>query len=353
MPDDPRNVDLAQAARFLLDAQRPLLVTHAKPDGDAFGSVVALAASLRHLGHPATGWLIPPVPRAFDALPGRKLTHDHRDGQPCPVQDPDALVILDTASWSQLAPLRPALEPLLDRALILDHHVTRDVPAKLLHADTSAAACCEIVGDLIRLLDLATGHDSLAVPAVRDGLFVGIASDTGWFRHSNTTPRTHDWAAALLRAGVDHDALHQTLEQSDRPERLALLVRALAGLKLLSGDRAAVMVLTESDFLDTGASLEETERIIDIPRTVESVQVVALITQPPADRRSQTNPRPQPIRVSFRSKAGPAAVDVAALASRWGGGGHVRAAGAKVQASLEDVVREVTQALVAAVDRRA
>jgi phosphoesterase RecJ-like protein len=116
------------------------------------------------------------------------------------------------------------------------------------------------------------------------------------------------------------------------------------------------MVLTESDFLATGAATEETERIIDIPRTVESVRVVALITQPPPDPSTPTNTRPQAVRVSFRSKAGTGTgagaggIDVAALASRWGGGGHVRAAGAKLQAPLDHVIREVTQALEAAVE---
>src|SRR5690606_21036827 len=113
------------------------------------------------------------------------------------------------------------------------------------------------------------------------------------FRFSNTRPMTHELAARLLRCGVDHAHLYQQLEQTERPAKLALMIRALDSLQLLADGRAAVMVLRAEDFAQTGANLEETERFVDIPQTVSTVQIVVLITEPPADPEG----KPQPIRL--------------------------------------------------------
>jgi phosphoesterase RecJ-like protein len=148
-------------------------------------------------------------------------------------------------------------------------------------------------------------------------------------------------AARLLRRGVDHAALYQKLEQTERPEKLQLLIRAVSSLRLIARERAAVMVLRRGDFAATGALVEETERFVDLPQAVESVRVVALITEPPAQDGSKAGP----VRLSFRSKPGSGAVDVAKLAGQFGGGGHARAAGAKLDAPLDEVISRVTGAV--------
>jgi phosphoesterase RecJ-like protein len=330
------NLNLQQAAQWLQGLQRVMLTTHSKPDGDAFGSVVATAALLTKLGKQVHAWFVPPVPASFAKLPGAAMVNTYVPGMALP--QVDGLVVLDTGAWSQLSPLRSVLEPMLERTLIIDHHLSGDMAARWRCIDSSAAACCEVVADLADALG-----PGVSDPHVANALFVGIASDTGWFRFSNTSPRTHRLAARLLDTGVDHAGLYAQLEQTERVEKLRLLIRALDSLQLLAHEQAAVMVLRKDDFAQSGAWLEETERFVDFPQAVSTVKLVALITEPP------DNGAGSPVRVSLRSKPGEGAVNVAALAARFGGGGHARAAGAKIDAPLDQVVRQVSEALVEAV----
>lgn len=345
------NIDLPSVAALLLEAPRLVITTHAKPDGDALGSVVALGEALRAAGKAVQSWLIPPVSANLRTVRGAQNTINFDDK--LRLADDDLLVILDTGAYSQLGPMRRLIEAHLARALIVDHHLSGDVEAQYRYIDGTAAACSEIVAEIIDDLSARTSRD-LFDPVVCDALFVGVASDTGWFRFSNTRPQTHELAARLLRKGVNHADLYARLEQTERHEKLFLLSRALQSIELLADGRVAVMVLRASDFAQTGALLEETERLIDFPQAVASVQLVILVTEPPVSGGEGRNRRaedkiPGAIRLSFRSKPGPDAVNVADLAQRFGGGGHARAAGAKVAAPLEQVLAQVKAAAVEAV----
>ena len=385
MQDYRSNVTLREAGQKILAAKHLAITTHAKPDGDAFGSVMALSGVLEQLGKSVAPWLMPPVPKPFQSLQGwgmmRLYEQAGRLGQP------DLVVVLDTGAWSQVPAIRDDLTPLLDRTLIVDHHLSGDIPSAWRYIDGQAAACCEIVAELIDVLaDLARGQSdddcdtssassssSLLNAAVSEALYVGLSSDTGWFRFSNTRPYSHELAGRLLRLGVDHARLYSVLEQNERPQKLSLLTRALDGLRLVADNQAAVMVLREQDFVETGAKLEETERFVDTPQVVSSVQVVALITQIPSNGQiaatspvtrkpvstaaaSHTKstpdpmpPNPGPIRLSLRSKPGPDAVNVAKLAQSFGGGGHARAAAAQLHGCLDDVIQQVSTAVTEAI----
>lgn len=336
------NIDLGRIPELLRGAGHVTVTTHAKPDPDAFGSVVALTAALRNIGVKADALLMPPVPAAFASLRGSDIPALHTPSHRFP--DGGLIVILDTGAWSQITPIREALTPRLDRTLIIDHHLAGDVPAKHRYIDTTAAACCELVARVLDKLAENPGHKHPFIdPTVADSIFVGIAADTGWFRFSNTTPVTHELAARLQRAGVDHASLYTLIEQTDRPEKLALLTRALGSLRYAAGGRAAVLTLREDDFARTGAMLEETERFVDIPQFVAAVQLVMLVTETPAANRPDAG---KPVtRVSFRSKPGPEAVDVNTLARRFGGGGHARAAGAKLDEPIDAAIGKLVAAI--------
>jgi bifunctional oligoribonuclease and PAP phosphatase NrnA len=372
MSDYQYNVTLAQAAAVVDAAKTVLITTHAKPDGDAYGSVVAAAEALRLLGKSVTALVIPPVPASFATLRGSGGVGLFTAATPTragtDIGQPDLVLVLDTGTWPQLLPMKPVLAPLIDRMLIVDHHLTGEVPAKWRYVDATAGACCQIVDQWLAHWPTR----DLYTPAVCEALFVGLASDTGWFRFSNTTAAAHEMAARLLHRGVDQADLYQKLEQNERPEKLALLSRALASLQLLAGGKAALMVLRAEDFRATGAHLEETEQFVDLPRLIGSVQVVALVTQPPAKSGARKTilsgggaggsdisspavatvggPGGAGVRLSFRSKPGPAAVDVSKLAQQFGGGGHARAAGAKVDGTLDAVLNQLTSALTGLFD---
>ncbi len=333
------NTTLADAADLLRQAAqdtRPVvLLTHAKPDGDAFGSVVALAAALQQLGGRPFACLVPPVPEPLRQLGGQELITTYEPAATRLPDDPALVVILDTGAASQVGPVVGYVQAHLDRALILDHHLSGDLPAAHRFIDATAAACAEIVADVLESWPLPR-----PCPPIEEALFTAIASDSGWFRFSNTTPRTLRLAATLKERGVDHAAIYALTEQGERPQKLLLLRRALGSLELLAGGRAAVMTLRQRDFADTGATDAETERIIDVPQQVRDIQVVALVTE----RTVARGERPV-TAVSFRSKPLPSAVNVATLAGRFGGGGHARAAGAKVHAPLDTVLADVKAAL--------
>ncbi len=352
------NLTLPAAANRLVDDPGPaLILTHAKPDGDALGSVLALLHTMRGLGRQAHGVLVPPVTHALGHLPGADLLDRYHDDYQLPF-DPAQIIIVDTGAWSQVGPMRAFIEPRLDRTFIIDHHLSGDIPAKDRLIDAGAAACCEIIAEMVELMinptqapgkreTDAAGYKPLP-PITRDALFVGVASDTGWFRFSNTRPQTHELAARLIRMGTDHAGLYQHLEQGERPEKLKLLCRAVSNLTLLTEHSAAVMVLRAKDFEETGALPEETERLVDIPQIVEQIQVVVLVTEHIV--QDDQGPR-STTRMSFRSKPASTcainganndhAINVADLAARFGGGGHARAAGAKVDRPVDEVLPEV------------
>ncbi len=327
------NATLAQIAAKLKASPRILITTHAKPDGDALGSVAALARALEQLGHTVERWIMPPLMESLRLLTaGTPIHFRGGDRDALPTGEPDAIVVVDTGAWSQLEPMKNWLAARRDRIIGLDHHLRGDDIAALRFIDTRAAAACQIVAALI---------DELGCPfdqPIAEALFVGIASDTGWFRFSNTTPETHELAARLLRHGVDHAALYAKLEQSERPEKLMLTRRALDSLRLVAGGRAAIMSLRQSDFADTGARIEETERLVDLPQIVLDVQAVVLLTEMPDGK----------VRLSFRSKPVDDAVDVNLLASQFGGGGHARAAGGKTEGPIDDAQIRLITALEAA-----
>jgi phosphoesterase RecJ-like protein len=344
MPEHQSNIDLAAAADLISKADGTIFITtHAKPDGDAFGSVVALASALQKMGKQTFPCFAPPVPAQLSDLKGIDLTHTLRDDLVIPACS--LYIVVDTGAWSQVEPMRKTLESNLARTLIIDHHLSGDIDAAHKYVDASAGACAEIIAELLGFLDGGAKASEAWDATITEALLVGIGSDTGWFRFSNTRPQTHRLAARLLEMGVNHTDLYARLHQTERPAKLTLLTRALDSLTLLADSQAAVMSLTQRDFKDSGALEEETERLIDIPQQVKSIQVVALVTESSID----TPEGKQPLaRISFRSKPGPDAVNVADLASQFGGGGHARAAGAKLPVPIEEAVERVSQAVKAA-----
>jgi phosphoesterase RecJ-like protein len=173
-------------------------------------------------------------------------------------------------------------------------------------------------------------------------LFLGLATDTGWFRFSNVRQQTLALAARLIGAGVDHASLYEMIEQQNTAARMRLLARALSSLELHKHASIALMSLTQADFKEAGADSEDTGGFADGPMSVVGVQVVVTLTE-------MTKPGdPNPLtKASLRSKPGPHAIDVAAVCNKLGGGGHARAAGVKLKlplASAREVVLKALQA---------
>jgi len=336
------NMTLSDLAHDLYEVDGPIVVlTHAKPDGDALGSALALSLGLERLGKTVITRFVGPVPDMLQTLPGfdPSMVESPSQGDVM-LPDSDAIVIVDTGAYGQVGAFANAVKERLNNVFVIDHHLSGDIHPPRRVVDSSAAACAQVIAQLLDRLP--ADHDLVHDQDIATLLFAGIASDTGWFRFSNTSPATHELAARLIRAGVDHSEIYAELEQAERPEKLKLLVRAVRSLELLCEDRVAIMTLRKQDFAETGALEIETERFVDVPQQVQSVQVVAMVTESTMNHNGEG-----PLtRVSFRSKPGQNAVNVAELANTLGGGGHARASGAKLAMSVDEALprlREVLQ----------
>lgn len=309
----------------LTRCQRVLLTTHVRPDGDALGSVAALSVALRRTGIDNDVLLLSHLPNKYRFLfddAGVAHFDAERDGPQTIVPARyDAILVCDTGTWSQLPGLRQRIETLAVPKLVLDHHLTQEDWADLKVVDASSAATGEMVLTLLRRWGIEVDA------TIASALFVALATDTGWFQFSNTTPRTMRAAADLMERGIDTDRLYQLCYQNERPVRLRLQAVAMRSLELLHHDRVAVMTLTRDDFAAVGANVTDTENLVNLPLQVRPVEVSLLICEDPSNGTT---------RVSLRSKG---QVNCAELAGVFGGGGHARASGAKFEAPAA-VVRE-------------
>ena len=313
--------------------KRVLVTTHVRPDGDALGSSAALVLGMKQKGIDADVLLLSHLPRKYSFIYDEAgVPHiDVEAGIPADfsLAPYDALVVVDTGTWSQLPGLREHVEKFAKPKVVIDHHLTQQDWADVKLVDTSAGACAEIIAELLERWGVKLDEK------MATALFVGIVADTGWFMFSNTRPITLRLGAKLIEAGVDTDRVYQLLYQNERAERIALHTRGLAGLELLDDGRIAVMKIRKSDFIAARAHINDTENLINIPLQIRSVEVSVLISEP-LDAG--------PVRVSLRSKG---QVDVARFAEQFGGGGHARAAGMKFQTSLDEAHDKVVSALLA------
>jgi bifunctional oligoribonuclease and PAP phosphatase NrnA len=314
-------------------ARKVLITTHVRPDGDAVGTAAAMAMALRTRGIADEILLFSRLPPkyAFIFQQNKIEHHNVEAGWPADwsIDRFDTLLVVDTGTWSQLPGLKEKLNGFAGQRLILDHHLTQEDWADQKLLDSKAAAAGEIAAELLKRWKIEL------TPTIATALFLAIASDTGWFQFSNTRPQTLRLAAHLMEIGVDTDRIYRLIYQNERVQRLALQTRAQQSLELFCDNRLAVMRLRRQDFQETGADMHDTENLINIPLQVQSVEVSVLLVEPLDNT---------PIRISLRSKG---AVDVAAFAEQFGGGGHARAAGLKIPGSFDEVSARVVGAMVA------
>ncbi len=362
VPSPLTNATIPQIAQRLRAAKRVVVLTHAKPDGDAVGSTMAMVRAINRVPSfttrpKAEAWYFGPTPSWLaDVARDGNASTPHRVFEPPflslalpPADDIDAIVITDTCSWMQLDPLKPFLQSRVAMTSVIDHHVQGDPSvASLRLVDTGAAAVVQPVALLCQeLLDLP-GADKLP-PSIAEPLYLGLCTDTGWFRHSNVSRRVMTLAGELLDAGANHVRLYQLIEQRETPGRLRLISRALASLELRLNDRLALMNLTLADLRESGANPGETGGITDFTQGIPSVLVSAILIDTPPDQRPASmagtlDGSGSPVlKISMRSKSEPTPIDVNAIASTFGGGGHIRAAGAKTPLTLDQAKEAISK----------
>jgi phosphoesterase RecJ-like protein len=338
------NSSIEALAELLRGARRVLVTTHQKPDGDAMGSVLAVVRACRAIGVRAEGWMVGPCEGNLRLFHGDDPIAIVDPRNPAlPDGDFDLAVVVDTGAWTQLEILAPWLRAMGDRVIGFDHHARGDAVAARRVIDVSCGSCTALLIRLVDALgvDLAFGADGRGRHSVAEALYLGLATDTGWFRFPNARAAEFALAARLVAAGVDKDAMYQQIEQSSRAGRVRLQGRALSSLEFAAKGAISIMRLRALDFTETGAEMEESSGVVNMPMEVAAVRASVLAVEDAGNKL---------IKLSFRSKpAGPdgAFVDVNELAARFGGGGHVHAAGAKQKGTLEEVVARVRAAVEA------
>lgn len=333
---------LQDAGRVLAGWRRTLILTHQRPDGDGLGAVVAMKRVIGAAGRQATAVVYEDLPERYAFMAHAEAFERWSGGDPARLDARfDGLLVLDTNSWAQVEPAGEYLRVSSRPRIIVDHHATgddlsgqADLVVRLI--DRTAASTCTLLCEWCE----ATGAslDSQAAQA----LLVGMTTDTGWFRFSNTDGRTLVASAAMMgRAEARPEVLFARLYESWSPARLRLKALALAGLEFCADHTLAVMHLTLEMFRQAGATAADSEELVNEPMATASVVASVLLVQQDDGR----------IRVNFRSKSPEVCgrdVDVAAVAKSFGGGGHRRASGARVEGDLASVRERVVQALLEA-----
>lgn len=303
----PKNdITLAEIAAFLKEGDNYVLLCHRRPDGDTLGSALGLRNALRHLGKTVH------IVCAHDPSPNNAFLFEE-DEDICDRDYGKIIAIaVDVASLSLLGDIEEYYAGKI--ALKIDHHEMSDDYAEHNYTDPAAAACGEIIFELIR--ELGT---PLALSA--EPLYAAISSDTGGFRYSNTTARTHRIAAELLAAGADNAYIDHMLFENRTPSEIRALSAAYAELRYFHEGTVAAIVITNAIKDRLGLTEDDLGVLSAVTREIAGVVVGITL--------KQSKTEPQRYKLSVRSEPGFPANELCAL---FGGGGHACAAGAELTA---------------------
>lgn len=317
--------NLKQAARMITESDRVLVLSHVRPDGDAIGSMLAVAEMLRLLGKQSVLVNESPIPGKFHFLPGALSI---RQPQDCEEFPPFSCVIaVDAADRERLGSAQQLLNG-SQQVINIDHHPTNDHFGTINIVVPEAAATCEILYDLVEALELPWNH------TLATCIYTGLLTDTGGFRYGNTTPQVLRRAANLLDHGVEGHKIADRVLESVTEQQLTLLRKALSTLSFSHQGQVAWMWLRNCTTGDA-----DIEGIVNYARKVEGVEVGILFRE--IDD--------QTIRVSLRSRNW---VDVGKLAQSFGGGGHARAAGCTIIGDSNQVEQRVLGAIATLLERK-
>lgn len=304
--------DLAQVLQEIQQRRRFLVTSHARPDGDAIGSTLALAQILRRMGKSAEIVLGDPVPLLYHPLPGSEtiVRSSQVNG------DYDAVIILECDSVQ-----RTRLHGLENQFVInIDHHASSRPFANINWIDPSAVATAELI------FRLAQAAQVKITPEIATCLYTAVLTDTGSFCYAPTNACTFELAKFLVEHGADPGKIAQSVYFSSPMSKMCLLGAALSRLE--RDGEIAWMSVTRHDMERFGALDEDCEGLVNYALSIAGIEVAIFFREVAHER----------IRVSIRSKG---AVNVADIAQKFGGGGHQCAGGFSTEGPVEESVKRV------------
>src|SRR5712691_3547678 len=317
--------EIRQIVEAIHARQRFVLSSHSRPDGDSIGSQLAMAYALRALGKHVEVINADPAPPPLMAFPGvADITiADRADGEF------DAAIIMECGDLTRTG-VRG-----LERFFVvnIDHHPGNSGFGQINWFDASAAACGEMVFDVVCALGV-----SLTVEMATH-IYLAILTDTGSFHYSSISPRTFDICREALEAGVDPVEVARNVYDSNNMGRLKLFGAVLSAMQIDPTGRIAIVYLDHEMARQAGGTYEDTEGLINLPLTVKEIEAVVFFKQSDGDE----------YRVSMRSKGD---IDIGSIAKQFGGGGHKNAAGCTVSGPIDGLQKTFVEKIEHAIDGR-
>lgn len=319
-------LDKFQEAKNLIHKSENIFIaSHINPDGDNIGSILALGLGLNKSSKNINILKTDKIPKDFYFLPGIDLIKEYKDN----IKSDDLFIVMDSSDEDRLGELKGLLE-ITPNIINIDHHVSNTNFGKINIVDTKAAATGEIVFNFLKYMDIELDKD------IATNLYTAISTDSGSFKYESVTSETHTIAAKLLELGIDHSAININLYEKMSIERFKLNNKLLSNVKFYNNGKIAIAKATEKILEETGTTMEDTDSIVSILRQIDTVEVAGLLKEFAS----------QEIKVSLRSKE---YVDVSSICDTFGGGGHIRAAGCKIEKDIdmaEDVlIKEINKNL--------
>ncbi len=327
------NDDFQKAVELIDKSSNVLITSHARPDGDACGCLVAMRDALVTLGKKVKLLMLSEVPEWYEFLFDERVPVLGEDIQLEGLMQGrfgqfDLITIIDTNSYSQLPKFDEYLKQADKPVLVIDHHVTADGLGDVELVDSGAAATALIVYDLLKYANWPVTEK------MAEAIFVAVATDTGWFQFGNTDSRVYRDCAELIDAGAKPTKIYDNLYQNFSHSRFKLMAAMLSTLELHFDGRYAVQHVRLEDFEQTGAAFKDTENLIDECRRIGTIEVAALFVELKDGQ----------VKCSLRSRG---LVDVRKIAQKFGGGGHKMAAGIHLPGPVEEAKRLIFEEVAA------
>ena len=332
-------LSLSELGERALSFDNVLIVAHIDPDPDTLGSALGLKKIFEKLGkvaHVACGTEASVrICGFFGVSPGLDSARIEKDGFV-----PERIICVDAAAPSQIGKYEKYCSEDISKNkidLVIDHHCTNSFYGKENYVDDKAAATGEIIFELAELCGIEMEPD------LAKDLYLSIIDDSGSFRYSSTTPKTLEIASKLMASGFDFAKLNRLVFQTKTKTQIAMERLAYNCLKFFCGGRVSIVTITNEIKKAAGLEGAEIEGINEIAKSVEGVEVGAVIKEvdPPDESKGRE------FKISLRSNE---YVNVAKIAERYGGGGHVRAAGCKTggYSEAEDLEMELVKRIAEA-----
>jgi len=325
--------DLERIVQVVREGKRFLITSHENPDGDAIGSMLGLGLALEMAGKDVVFYNKDGIPRVLEFLSGSEKVNSSLNSIQASF---DCTLIVDCTDTSRVGKEfeRFIVSGRCGTRVIVDHHQTNKPSADLYLLNPDASSTGMIIYLLLKTLSLKI------TPEVAKNLYATIVVDTGSFSYSNTTDETFRVAADLVELGADPWEISRAIYESESLGKLKLLGEVLPTLEVSEDGRIAWVFVNREMLKKTGTSREDTEGIVNFPRSIKGVEVAMLFREEePADNGTRW-------KVSLRSNG---ELNVSQIAEKFGGGGHKRAAGCLITGTLTDVrhrlIRSINEAL--------